>query len=101
MCYEFTRNGRLYYVYPNASEDKSFRIATLEEFVNYVDDDTEIYLLCPGDDDEKPLLPGKSITKGKAKKIARKMSNWVANIKNWIQWRCSRLVRNIGTSAKL
>jgi len=47
------------------------KIASPEDFVNNVDDVTEIYLLRPDDDDGKALLSEKSITKEKAKKLAR------------------------------
>ena len=103
MCYEFARNGRQYYVYPSTSENKSIKIASPEDFANYIDEDTELYLLRPDeqDDEKAPLLSGKSVTKGKAKKIARKISTWVTNMKSWIQRRCPKLLRNIGTPAKL
>ena len=42
---------RRYYVYPSMLEAMPIKIASPEDFVNNVDDVTEIYLLRPDDDE--------------------------------------------------
>src|SRR5579871_1263469 len=60
------------------------------------------YLLRPEEDEKTPLLSEKPVErKGKIKKLVRKLSNFVENIKNWIKRKCPKLLCPVGTPAKL
>src|SRR5579862_7463334 len=73
------------------------KIAGVNEFVNYIDEGgTELYLLRPEEDEKTPLLSEKPVErKGKIKKLMRKLSNFVENIKNWIKCKCPKLLRPV------
>ena len=64
MCYEFARNGRSYYIYPAMPSGVQFKIASAEDFANFLDDDSEMYLLRRSDDRENTPLLAKKV-KGK------------------------------------
>jgi len=95
MCYEFTRNGRRYYVYPSKHTTTKIKVADNKEFLNFLDDETELYVLRP--DQPKP----ETQRKGKVKKLTRKIANYVSQITSWIQNACPALLRKIGNPAKL
>jgi transposase InsO family protein/uncharacterized protein (UPF0335 family) len=100
MCYEFTRNGRRYYVYPSDHATTSkIKVAEAEEFLNFIDDGTELYLLRP--DVIEPATNSGLKSKGKIKKFARKVANFVSRITAWIKRSCPALLRKIGEPANL
>ena len=101
MRYEFTRNGRSYYVYPSKPSPE-IKITGAKDFINYIEGekDMDLYLLRPNEE-ETPLLLGKTERKGKVKKLLRKARNYIANITSWIKSHCPNLLRLIGIPAKL
>ena len=67
MCYEFARNGRRYYLYPSGKEPTpKIKVAEAEEFINFIDDEAEVYLLRP--DEIEPAGNCELKPKGKLKK---------------------------------
>ena len=100
MCYEFTRNGRRYYVYPSdKAATPRIKVAEAEEFLNFIDNETELFLLRP--DEIEPAAEGKPKSKGKLKKLAREVANFVSRITDWIRNSCPALLRKIGKPADL
>jgi len=84
--------------YPKAATPK-IKVAEAEEFLNFIDNETELFLLRP--DEIEPAAEGKPKSKGKLKKLARMVANFVSRITDWIRNSCPALLHKIGKPADL
>src|SRR6202047_5296387 len=105
MSFEFTKNGRKYTIYPSEPDQTSkLRIIDYEEFANYVDDSTELFVIRPADSEVDDVDNVDGGEKGKVTCRNSGMSkpvSWIQRLKGWIQRHCPRLLRPFGTPAKI
>jgi hypothetical protein len=105
MSFEFTKNGRKYTIYPaEADRTSKLRIVDYDEFANYVDDSTELFLIRPAllVVDEVELEGGEKgeVMCRNSGRMSKPMG-WIQRLKGWIERNCPRLLRAFGTPAKI
>src|SRR6202022_2271720 len=90
MSFEFTKNGRKYTIYP-AERDRTskLRIIDYDEFANYVDDSTELFVIRPAalvvdEGDDVDGEEGGEVTCRNSGRMSKPVS-WIQRLKGWIQ----------------